>query len=105
MITLRPTCVWVHVLNSFIVNPGGLSSGLDEAYDTGKKKYAGLSSGLGLMWKITSLFSLGIEGIADFYQSKTFTYAEGDAEHMNRGAIKMAPRDFQTFVHLRFTWP
>lgn len=70
-----------------------------------KSNYVGLSSGLGLMWKITSLVSLGIEGIADFYQSKTFTYAESQGGVTHRSSIKMAPRDFQTFVHLRFTWP
>ena len=56
------------------------------------------------MWQLTPLVSLGIEGIADFYQTKTFRYAITTDFYRYRKAIKVTPRDFQTLVHVRFTW-
>lgn len=78
-------------------------------YAAGKKRHAALSTGLGLMWQLTPLVSLGIEGIADFYQTKTFrgaitTPMSHESYSHDRKAIKVTPRDFQTFVHVRFTW-
>ncbi|MGB1229825.1 MAG: hypothetical protein ACPG7U_01470 [Holosporaceae bacterium] len=73
-------------------------------YAAGKKRHAALSTGLGLMWQLTPLMSLGIEGIADFYQTKTFRYAIATDFYHYHKAIKVTPRDFQTFVHVRFTW-